>query len=430
MASSLLYREVVLPKPTPEPRAGAISGIVLSIISVSVLSSFLTQRTLTVSSWRRLPFIVWVVYAIFIDSWMFIFVTAILHYGLGFNSDPNVCSAAIFLCLICYVTTKLIYLFLVEKAFVIRGGTKERLKSKLYIFNSFGMLTLYVAVSILNFFYRITRMENGECVIGMEKLSMIPLISFDLLVNVYLTLLFLVPLSFLYSSKNLPRTNANTRLRSIAMRTFIGALCTTTSSVVNLSVLMALDGEPGWVCLMCCNSDILFSAIVIQWVTSQDNTGARDNQHSKNNPCHFPRPFFSRNISPNNNNNHHDNINDRSCGSNIVTSSSTSNPGRTYSHHPVAATVTVASPRDVVDGEGFRRDADAKHGLVLDATVVPPLRNVASDAALYTRAPSPAPALPRSSSDIEDGDGGRDPTLADTDRDVAHAWRPTTGRVR
>lgn len=52
---------------------------------------------------------------------------------------------------------------------------------------------------------------------------------------------------------------------------------------------MALNGEPGWVCLMCCNVDsplplsiwsstslttiVLFSAVVIQWVTSKDNAG-------------------------------------------------------------------------------------------------------------------------------------------------------------
>jgi len=56
--------------------------------------------------------------------------------------------------------------------------------------------------------------------------------------------------------------------------------------------MMALNGEPGWVCLMCCNSDsrypkspppsifnpllpaVLFSAIVIHWVTSKDNAGS------------------------------------------------------------------------------------------------------------------------------------------------------------
>lgn len=64
-----------------------------------------------------------------------------------------------------------------------------------------------------------------------------------------------------------------------------------TSSHSNLTVLMVLNGEPGWVCLMCCNSDskcppvmdkilsdlidiVLFSAVVIQWVTSRDSAGS------------------------------------------------------------------------------------------------------------------------------------------------------------
>lgn len=34
---------------------------------------------------------------------------------------------------------------------------------------------------------------------------------------------------------------------------------------------MVLDGEPGWICLMCCNIDVLFSVLVLQWVTSKDN---------------------------------------------------------------------------------------------------------------------------------------------------------------
>ena len=184
---------------------------------------------------------------------------------------------------------------------------------------------------------RITRLDNGQCIIGMKSSAMIPLISFDAVVNVYLTILFLIPLKSeptvsrspsslppqdlfqplpvrraggeaaaadettdLYSFKNMPRTPANIRLRIAAFRTSVGAACTLISSVANLSVLMALNGEPGWVCLMCCNCDsksphyppfgplspgadpcrdalltcaVLFSAIVIQWVTSKDSTG-------------------------------------------------------------------------------------------------------------------------------------------------------------
>lgn len=119
---------------------------------------------------------------------------------------------------------------------------------------------------------------------------MIPLISFDAVVNVYLTIIFLIPLNSkshdqsvpvyiqadermdLYSFKNMARSPANHRLRSVAFRTFVGAVCTLVSSITyvpcnllytnlkanrtrNLSVLMALNGEPGWVCLMCCNCD-------------------------------------------------------------------------------------------------------------------------------------------------------------------------------
>lgn len=81
---------------------------------------------------------------------------------------------------------------------------------------------------------------------------MIPLITFDAVVNVYLTFLFLIPLKSklrkgpclrdrsltfldLYSFKNLPRTNANARLRNVAFRTFVGACCTLISSIVYVS---------------------------------------------------------------------------------------------------------------------------------------------------------------------------------------------------
>ncbi|KAF3902837.1 hypothetical protein AA313_de0206537 [Arthrobotrys entomopaga] len=43
----------------------------------------------------------------------------------------------------------------------------------------------------------------------------------------------------------------------------------------NLTTLMLLNGEPGWVCLIICNCDILFSAIVLHFITNHDhqNTG-------------------------------------------------------------------------------------------------------------------------------------------------------------
>ncbi|KAF4453589.1 hypothetical protein F53441_3734 [Fusarium austroafricanum] len=266
-------REAHIPKPVPI--GGNFMSVIVSLAASSVLAIFLFQRITAVRSWSRLPFVAWLVLIIYIDSYGFVFVSAVLQQVFGLNTSFNICHGAILLCLVCYVTTKiLIYVFLVEKAHVIRSSTTRRRNSWLYLFNMITLLGGYGVVAVLNFIYRIARIVKGECFIGMQPISMIPLIAFDAVVNVYLTILFLIPLKNLYSFKNLPKSHANSRLRNVAFRTFVGACCTLTSSIVNLTVLMVLNGEPGWVCLMCCNSDILFSAIVVQWVTSRDSAGS------------------------------------------------------------------------------------------------------------------------------------------------------------
>lgn len=92
------------------------------------------QRVLAVRAWRRLPPVVWrtswslllvlraeggefiqltasedackVVFAIYIDSYAFVFASALLQHAFGANSSPRACDGAILLCLACYVTTK------------------------------------------------------------------------------------------------------------------------------------------------------------------------------------------------------------------------------------------------------------------------------------------------------------------------------------
>ncbi|KAK3898835.1 hypothetical protein C8A05DRAFT_37571 [Staphylotrichum tortipilum] len=276
-----------------EPLAGLVISVVLAVLSASALSVFTTQRYMAVKTWKQLPFVQWLVFAIYADSFLFVLATAILQFGFGVGYSGQVCESAILLCLTCYVTTKivqppqLIYMFMVEKAYIIRSSNKKpRMKSKLYLFNSFGMIGAYCIVVVPNFVLRFARVENGECIIGMQRPAMIPLIVFDLLVNIYLTIIFLKPLSSLYSYKNFERAPGSRKLRTMAMRTFIGCICTLASSIVNLSVLVGLNGEPGWVCLMCCNSDILFSAVVINWITSRDSTTSTVTDDTG----HFSRP--------------------------------------------------------------------------------------------------------------------------------------------
>ncbi|CCC07410.1 unnamed protein product [Sordaria macrospora k-hell] len=114
-----------------EPLAGMVTSVILAMVSLVIISSFL------------------MVFAIYADSFLFVFATAILQFGFGVDTSASICESAILLCLACYVTTKLIYMFLVEKAFIIRSGSKKlRIHSKLYLFNTIVVLVLFSAIVI------------------------------------------------------------------------------------------------------------------------------------------------------------------------------------------------------------------------------------------------------------------------------------------
>jgi hypothetical protein len=51
-----------------------------------------------------------VVFAIYIDSFLFVFATSVLKFGFGVEYSASACEAAILLCLTCYVTSKVLNL--------------------------------------------------------------------------------------------------------------------------------------------------------------------------------------------------------------------------------------------------------------------------------------------------------------------------------
>ncbi len=64
------------------------------------------MRFRSVKSWADLPYVQWLVLTIYTDSFLFVFATGILQFGLGVNYSFAVCDSAILICLIFYVTTK------------------------------------------------------------------------------------------------------------------------------------------------------------------------------------------------------------------------------------------------------------------------------------------------------------------------------------
>ncbi|KAI5369994.1 hypothetical protein Slin15195_G008720 [Septoria linicola] len=275
--------------PATVPLAAQVVSMSLNLVTLPVLGACLTRRLERIRQWSRLPVSAWLLLVIYIDSFLFIFVTALLK-DIGINKSRGICDGAILLCLVCYMSTKvLIYTFLVEKAWIVRGCLQRRMESRLYLFNCFGMLLPYAVAVVLNFIWRISFIdETGKCIIGMEKRAMMPLIIFEVVVNVYLNILFIIPLRKMYSYREgTGKARPLTNMKTLAFRTFIGSCATLISSVVNLTVLMAVGGEPGWLCLMLCNADILFCVLILHWATSFDSAGGTSKSNCSH-PSHDP----------------------------------------------------------------------------------------------------------------------------------------------
>lgn len=256
----------------PMSRESFISSITLAMIAISVVSFCLARRMVGIACYQGLPLARWLILTIFVDSWMFVFSSTVLQASFGLNSSPKACDAGILLCLVCYLSSKvLIYLFLVEKVFIIRGN-RQRWQDRLFLFNMFGMLMPYCLVITLTFVFRNSAIgRDGQCRIGLKLAANIPLLIFDLFINIYLTYLFLTPLRGLWTFKNGSRSKQG-RLRRVALRTFVGSCATLLSTLANLTALLVLRGkEPGWVCFAACNADVLFSVLVLHWVTHQED---------------------------------------------------------------------------------------------------------------------------------------------------------------
>ncbi|KAF6817456.1 hypothetical protein CSOJ01_02378 [Colletotrichum sojae] len=225
------------------PRLGQVLGLVVSTAMMGFLANLFRKEWFAVRHWKPLPWARRLVLMIYLSAFFFVLGswTVQLVSGAGVGMSPAGCSAAGTLCLGAYMVTKS------SHASHYDPGT-------------------------------------DTCTVGLERTILIPLIVFDALVNVYLTSLFLIPLTISRSrprtmgsdNRIFPRPPPSIRLRRLAFRTLLGAVLAVTVSMANLSILAALGGEVFWLCLACCNADVLVNAFLVRWV----NSSGRDERSS------------------------------------------------------------------------------------------------------------------------------------------------------
>lgn len=242
----------------------------LQFLGVSILAHCLSRRLASedlssLRGWKDLTWPRFCVLVVFLDSWLFLLTCGILIFGIGLDQGITTCSLSIYLCIAFYGTSKLfMYCFLIEKVHVVWAPTSntKRLTSPVFIICAVTV-ALYAVVVGLMFIGRVHYMrEDGVCVTGVDLFASVPLLSYDLYVNVFLTSMFLWPL--------VKTGKIDPRLRRIAKRTLVAAIVALTTSTANVLVLTLLHGkELGWVCLGSCGADVLCNALGLFWVTER-----------------------------------------------------------------------------------------------------------------------------------------------------------------
>jgi hypothetical protein len=104
--------------------------------------------------------------------------------------------------------------------------------------------------------------------LGLRNFASIPLIAYDLVINMILTFLFLWPI--------IRARITNPAIRSIAIRTVTAATIALISSAVNITVLTILHGqEKGWLLFASCAADVCVNATALSWVAKGKHSTLR-----------------------------------------------------------------------------------------------------------------------------------------------------------
>ncbi|KAI8047248.1 uncharacterized protein B0P05DRAFT_450957, partial [Gilbertella persicaria] len=255
------------------PDSGELVSKTLSLFSITIMSILFGVKTYNVQ-FKYLSCSRWLVLALYVLSWaftmsgtLFVFTNnGKLYITKVCVGNYTSCLLAELTCDIFYSGTKImIYSWLIEKVWVVSATRETRWKTKSYRFHAF-LMTPYVAIFALMIIFHIAELEaDGTCIIGLRPVASIPLLVYDFVFNLYMTILFVMPLMQLGKSV---RTDWKTsRLQNVARRTLIASIVSLLVSFANVLALAVLNGrERGVLCLTCCTVDVTINVITIHWV--------------------------------------------------------------------------------------------------------------------------------------------------------------------
>ncbi|KFH62908.1 hypothetical protein MVEG_11432 [Podila verticillata NRRL 6337] len=206
------------------------------------------------------------VISLYLVSWAFSLIAAMLVQTNNFNEVS--CTMSVYSCIVLYAFSKIIiYLFLMEKVYVVTAVGTTRSNFMLYRIN-LALLVPYFGIFALMLIFRVSHLDNdGTCHIGLLPPASVTLIVYDIFISSWLTILFIRPLM---SSTSLLQGPSKGKLRNVARRTLLGSIVALVLSTANVFTLVLFKGqERGLICLASCTVDVTLNAMTVHWVTSR-----------------------------------------------------------------------------------------------------------------------------------------------------------------
>ncbi|KAI9475573.1 MAG: hypothetical protein EXX96DRAFT_573842 [Benjaminiella poitrasii] len=257
------------------PDGMEITSELTSLTCITVLALALGAKTygekLTSLNYGR--FLVIMLYTL---SWAFA-VTSIVVVSTNNNNIVS-CTLGMLACDFFYAGSKIaIYAWLIERVHLVTAVKTTRLKTTQYKFHIL-LLCPYIIIFILMLSFRNIYLEaDGTCTIGLQDIASIPLLVYDFIFNLYLTWLFMKPLTNI--GRNTRTDWKVTRLYKLARRTLVASVVCLSVSFINVLFVVLTHGhQRGLVCLTMCTVDVTVNVVTVHWVTTSGSSSSGANR--------------------------------------------------------------------------------------------------------------------------------------------------------
>ncbi|KAG0764944.1 hypothetical protein G6F57_005223 [Rhizopus arrhizus] len=208
-------------------------------------------------------------------SWAFA-VTSVVVVSTN-NNNMLSCTLGMLSCDFFYAGSKIVaYAWLIERVHLVTAVKTTRMKTAQYKFHILLLCPYIIIFALMLSFRNIYLEADGTCMIGLQDIASIPLLVYDLIFNLYLTWLFMRPLTHIGLNT---RTNWKvTRLYKLARRTLVASIMCLSVSFINvLCVVMTHGHQRGLICLTMCTVDVTVNVVTVHWVTA--GSSARTKTH-------------------------------------------------------------------------------------------------------------------------------------------------------